>query len=95
MRFLCLAALGTVAFATPQTGKVDPGGTPGNRGRNTENDVTTGACKDIMFIMARASSEPGNMVSSAFPARLETLLILAEGWIDGTDLMQRIEGIIP
>jgi cutinase len=71
MRFLCLTALVTAALATPQAGKVDPGGTPGNRGRNTENDVTTGACKDIMFIMARASSEAGNMVGSAFQNPVE------------------------
>jgi cutinase len=42
-------------------------GTFGNRGKNTENDLLEGKCKDIIFIMARASTEPGNMGGSMGP----------------------------
>jgi hypothetical protein len=63
MKILHVAAFAAVALANPQ-GKVNPGGTPGNRGQKVENDVVSGSCHDIFFIMARASSEQGNMVCS-------------------------------
>ncbi|KAF2673462.1 cutinase-domain-containing protein [Microthyrium microscopicum] len=59
--------LGLASLALAQKGKVDPGGTPGNRGPNTENDLSTGGCRDVYFIMARASTEAGNMGGSMGP----------------------------
>jgi cutinase len=73
MRVLNILAFVSVVAATPQgkggqgkggKGTINPGGTPGNRGPNTENDVVSGKCQDILFIMARASTEAGNMVCS-------------------------------
>jgi hypothetical protein len=61
MKFLSVAVLAAATLANAQ-GKVNPGGTPGNRGQKVENDVVSGSCRDIFFIMARASSEQGNMV---------------------------------
>ncbi|KAE9965492.1 hypothetical protein EG328_009605 [Venturia inaequalis] len=73
MRFFRIAALAAGVSAIPQSkgsggaGKVDPGGTRGNRGPNLENDLMTGPCRDVFFIMARASSEAGNMGGSMGP----------------------------
>jgi hypothetical protein len=61
MKALLVTAF-AAALASAQQGKVNPGGTPGNRGQKVENDVVSGSCHDIFFIMARASSEQGNMV---------------------------------
>ncbi|KAF2421077.1 cutinase-domain-containing protein [Tothia fuscella] len=77
MRVFVIAALFSAALASPQpqgkgkgsggTGTVNPGGTPGNRGNPTENDLTSGPCSEVLFIMARASSEAGNMGGSMGP----------------------------
>lgn len=66
MKLLALTALASGVLAIPQT--VNPGGTPGNRGKNTKNDLAQDSkCFDIIFIIARASTEPGNMGGSMGP----------------------------
>jgi cutinase len=64
MRLLSIALLAGLASA--QKG-AEPAGSFGARGKNTENELLQGQCKDITFIMARASTEPGNMGGSMGP----------------------------
>lgn len=46
--------------------------------QTTSNDVKDGVCKDVTFIMARGSTEIGNMVSSNYQHPL------APVWPDGS-----------
>ena len=48
------------AAPTPQTAT---GSTTGN---STSNDIQNGQCGDVNLVMARGSTEPGNMVGSPF-----------------------------
>ncbi|KAI0533118.1 cutinase [Xylaria digitata] len=66
MRFIAVIAFALIAVATPIT---FVGKTPSSEislvGRqitgSTENELTAGACRDIIFIFARGSTEIGNM----------------------------------
>jgi hypothetical protein len=97
MKLLAIAVLLGITAALPQSkgkGGDEPAGSFGNRGKNTENDLLemAGGCKDIYFIMARASTEPGNMVSASF--RLMLLVdidILGQGRFHGPNRLRRPE----
>jgi len=76
MKFLSIALLVGLVAAQKGKGKGKessggeggaPAAAPAARGKITENDVLNGQCKDITFIMARASTEPGNMGGSMGP----------------------------
>jgi hypothetical protein len=58
MKFIGLIALSALVAAIP---------TPQFSGSgSTESDLEDGPCKGVTFIMARASTERGNMVSNHF-----------------------------
>ncbi|KAI1812206.1 cutinase [Poronia punctata] len=85
MRFSAVFALASLAIASPIAPQVET--TLATRAtRSTENELSLGPCKDVIFIFARGSTEIGNMgtvvgpgVADQLKARLGSSRVAVEG----------------
>lgn len=60
----------------------------------TENEFTTGGCRDVIFLWARGSTEAGNMVSDHEDFPLTSWLIPLKGSIIGVPLSDGLKGAL-
>ena len=81
MKCFVIAALASSIVAVPQNGVLPKAwdGAASGRGMGVSDELLKGPCKDIFFIMARATMEPGNLVRGSYSQYLDSLISKSKG----------------